>query len=233
MTVYELHRELWVPHPLPKVFDFLERKNLPRMCVYHLVYSGRGSDIAADDVERKFSRSVVDSIIDRAEYFHKKGFEKDLLTIDNHCDGPYLIIKLRKRGQMKLADDIYQLLLKQGGFEHVTAADPDAALTALDQRPIDLVIQDMNFSRSTTGEEGLRLLHEIRRRRPALPVVQPEGGRLSYEEWAEDKIRRVVPLARWQTPEDVAAMAVFLASARAGNVTGQTINVDGGFVMHW
>ncbi len=63
------------------------------------------------------------------------------------------------------------LLLKQGGFEYVIAADPAAALTALEQRPIDLVVQDMNFSRSTTGEEGLRLLHEIRKRRPALPVV--------------------------------------------------------------
>jgi NAD(P)-dependent dehydrogenase (short-subunit alcohol dehydrogenase family) len=62
---------------------------------------------------------------------------------------------------------------------------------------------------------------------------QPEGKRQSYEEWAGEKVRRVVPLGRWQTPEDVAAMAVFLASARAGNVTGQTINVDGGFVMHW
>ena len=55
----------------------------------------------------------------------------------------------------------------------------------------------------------------------------------SYEDWAGDKVRRVVPLGRWQTPEDIAAMAVFLASARAANVTGQTINVDGGFVMHW
>ena len=100
---------------LPKVFDFLEQRNLPRMCVYHLVYSGRGSDIASDDVERKFSRTIVDQIIDRAEYFHKKGFEKDLLTIDNHCDGPYLIIKLRERGNHKLANDIYSLLLKQGG----------------------------------------------------------------------------------------------------------------------
>jgi radical SAM protein with 4Fe4S-binding SPASM domain len=100
---------------LPKVFDFLEQKNLPRMCIYHLVYSGRGSDIMADDVERKFSRTVVDQIIERALYFHNQGIEKDLLTIDNHCDGPYLIIKLRERGQHKLANDIYQLLLKQGG----------------------------------------------------------------------------------------------------------------------
>jgi NAD(P)-dependent dehydrogenase (short-subunit alcohol dehydrogenase family) len=62
---------------------------------------------------------------------------------------------------------------------------------------------------------------------------QPPEKRLSYEEWAGEKIRRVVPLGRWQEPEDIAAMAVFLASARARNVTGQTINVDGGFVMHW
>lgn len=62
---------------------------------------------------------------------------------------------------------------------------------------------------------------------------QPEGERRSYEEWSADKIRRVVPLGRWQEPEDIAAMAVFLASPLAGNITGQTINVDGGFVMHW
>jgi 2-hydroxycyclohexanecarboxyl-CoA dehydrogenase len=62
---------------------------------------------------------------------------------------------------------------------------------------------------------------------------QAEDQRQSYEEWAADKIRRVVPLNRWQTPEDIAAMAVFLASSRAHNITGQTINVDGGFVMHW
>jgi NAD(P)-dependent dehydrogenase (short-subunit alcohol dehydrogenase family) len=56
---------------------------------------------------------------------------------------------------------------------------------------------------------------------------------LPYEEWASEKIRRLVPLGRWQEPEDIAAMAVFLASDRAKNVTGQTVNVDGGFVMHW
>ncbi len=62
---------------------------------------------------------------------------------------------------------------------------------------------------------------------------QPPEQRRSYEEWTDDKIRKVVPLGRWQEPEDMAAMTVFLASARAQNITGQTINVDGGFVMHW
>jgi NAD(P)-dependent dehydrogenase (short-subunit alcohol dehydrogenase family) len=62
---------------------------------------------------------------------------------------------------------------------------------------------------------------------------QPESERQTYEEWAGEKIRRLVPLVRWQTPEDIAAMVVFLASPRAANITGQTLNVDGGYVMHW
>jgi 2-hydroxycyclohexanecarboxyl-CoA dehydrogenase len=55
----------------------------------------------------------------------------------------------------------------------------------------------------------------------------------SFEEWAEDKIRAVTPLGRWQEAGDIADMVVFLSSQRARQVTGQTINVDGGQVMHW
>ncbi len=62
---------------------------------------------------------------------------------------------------------------------------------------------------------------------------QPPDGRRSYDDWADEKVRRVAPLGRWQTCEDVAALAVFLASPRAANITGQTMNVDGGQVMHW
>lgn len=60
---------------------------------------------------------------------------------------------------------------------------------------------------------------------------QPPDARQDYETWAAEKIAKLVPLGRWQTPEDVAAMAVFLASGRAANVTGQTVNVDGGYVI--
>lgn len=63
--------------------------------------------------------------------------------------------------------------------------------------------------------------------------AQPIDERLDYESWAGAKVRTVVPLKRWQTPEDIAALCVFLASCRGRNITGQTLNVDGGFVMHW
>lgn len=63
--------------------------------------------------------------------------------------------------------------------------------------------------------------------------AQPVELRRTYEEWADDKVSKVVPLGRWQTASDIANMATFLLSPRASEVTGQTINVDGGFVMHW
>jgi 2-hydroxycyclohexanecarboxyl-CoA dehydrogenase len=61
----------------------------------------------------------------------------------------------------------------------------------------------------------------------------PAEERVDYETWGAQKIARVTPLNRWQTPEDIANMVVFLATERASNVTGQCINVDGGQVMHW
>lgn len=62
---------------------------------------------------------------------------------------------------------------------------------------------------------------------------QPPEKRRSYDDWAAEKVEQVVPLGSWQKPEDIADMIVFLSSARASQVTGQTINVDGGYVMHW
>lgn len=66
----------------------------------------------------------------------------------------------------------------------------------------------------------------------AVQARLPEAERVTYAVWAEEKIRKVSPLGRWQTPEEYAAMACFLASDHARNITGQTLNVDGGQVMH-
>ena len=59
----------------------------------------------------------------------------------------------------------------------------------------------------------------------------PASSRQPYAEWAAEKIRKVSPLGRWQTPAEFAAMAVFLASDHAKNITGQTISTNGGRYM--
>ena len=60
---------------------------------------------------------------------------------------------------------------------------------------------------------------------------QTADARLSYDQWGQQKVERLAPLGRWQTTQDMANMALFLASDRAKNITGQTMNVDGGQVM--
>ncbi len=63
------------------------------------------------------------------------------------------------------------LLLKQAGFRTHAVGTPDAAVTWLAGHPCALVLQDMNFSRRTSGEEGLDLLRRIRSAHPLLPVI--------------------------------------------------------------
>ena len=58
-------------------------------------------------------------------------------------------------------------------------------------------------------------------------VQETEG--IGREE-AEARAARPIPLRRINEPEDIAAMAVFLASAGARNITGQSYNVDGGLI---
>ncbi len=59
----------------------------------------------------------------------------------------------------------------------------------------------------------------------------PMAQHLSYDVWAKQKIDKLVPLGRWQTEDDIADTILFLSSNRASQITGQTINVDGGYVM--
>jgi two-component system, NtrC family, response regulator len=63
------------------------------------------------------------------------------------------------------------LLLKRHGYLAVPAGSQEEALEVVRGRELDLVLQDMNFSRGTTGEEGMELLAAIRRVRPGLPVI--------------------------------------------------------------
>ena len=60
---------------------------------------------------------------------------------------------------------------------------------------------------------------------------QSSDKRRACDDWANENIRAVAPLVRWQETADIADMVTFLSSARANQVTGQTINVDGGQVL--
>lgn len=63
------------------------------------------------------------------------------------------------------------LLLKQAGYAWHAVSNRVQAIAWLSENPCDLVLQDMNFSRETTGTEGLALLGEVRAGHPSLPLI--------------------------------------------------------------
>lgn len=99
---------------IPAIFDLLEQKNIPRICFYHLVYAGRGSELVKDDLTHEETRRAVDVIIERTQDLHRRGIEKEVLTVDNHADGPYLYLRLRKE-QPERAKEVLELLRMNEG----------------------------------------------------------------------------------------------------------------------
>ncbi len=98
----------------PAIFDFIEKENIPRACFYHLVYSGRGSTLIEEDLSHTETRKVVDVIMDRTRDLFERGMFKEVLTVDNHADGPYIYLRLLKEDP-KRAEEVLELLKMNEG----------------------------------------------------------------------------------------------------------------------
>ncbi len=81
------------------------------------------------------------------------------------------------------------------------------------------------FSRSL----ALSLAPEVRVNCLAPGWIRTSWGTTASARWQE-RVAKETPLARWGTPEDVAAAARWLASPAASFITGQTIRINGGVV---
>jgi len=101
-------------HEIDAIFDFIEKENIPRACFYHLVYSGRGSELMSEDLSHDETRRVVDLIMDRTRDFFERGMPKEILTVDNHADGPYIYLRLLKEDPQKAKEVLELLKMNEG-----------------------------------------------------------------------------------------------------------------------
>lgn len=99
---------------IPGIFDLLEELNIPRVCFYHLVYAGRGSELVEQDLSHRETRQVVDLIMDRTKDLHDRGKPKEVLTVDNHADGPYLYLRMVKEKNPR-SEEVLELLKMNEG----------------------------------------------------------------------------------------------------------------------
>ena len=94
---------------IPGIFRLLADLEVPRACFYHLVYSGRGSELIKEDLDHAETRQVLDLIMDETRALFDAGKPKESLTVDNHADGPYLWMRM-KREDPKRAEEVFELL---------------------------------------------------------------------------------------------------------------------------
>lgn len=99
---------------IPEIFRLVEEMDIPRVCFYHLVYAGRGSKLMEEDLSHEASRKAVDLIIELSKKLHDRGKPKEVLTVDNHADGPYLYLRLLKENSER-AQEVLELLKMNAG----------------------------------------------------------------------------------------------------------------------
>ncbi|OHB56248.1 MAG: hypothetical protein A2173_08535 [Planctomycetes bacterium RBG_13_44_8b] len=96
------------------VFDIAASSDIRRICFYHLIRAGRAEkpDSFAPILEQ--TRQALDVIIEKTGDFAARGLIDEVLTVDNHADGPYLLTKMIKENNPRY-EAAKKLLLTNGG----------------------------------------------------------------------------------------------------------------------
>jgi 12,18-didecarboxysiroheme deacetylase len=99
---------------IPEMFKLLEDMDIPRICLYHLVYAGRGSELVKEDLSHEETRKAVDLIMDLTMELHDRNHPKEVLTVDNHADGPYLYMRLLRENPERAREVLELLKMNEG-----------------------------------------------------------------------------------------------------------------------
>lgn len=99
---------------LDGIFDFVRSEEIERVCFYHLAYSGRGRDLQDDDLDTVDARWAIEKIATKTQELFDIGQKVDVLTVANHCDGPFLYLKLKETDPER-AEQVREMLEWNGG----------------------------------------------------------------------------------------------------------------------
>lgn len=97
---------------IERILDFIEEQEIQRVCFYHLVPSGRGTELQILRPEE--SRHALDTLIDRVKVWHSQGIRREVLTVTQPADGPYLLLRMQQENHPGL-QQARQLLEWNGG----------------------------------------------------------------------------------------------------------------------
>jgi radical SAM protein with 4Fe4S-binding SPASM domain len=153
------------------VFRVVEDEGIGRLCLYHLVYSGRGSYLSGIDLEPAQKRVLMNKLLNQVEQWNVEGRQIEVMTVDNHADAPFIYYWLLDRDPIR-ADDALSLMRNNGGNRSgiaIAAIDsfgmvhPDQftsthSIGSIRERPFSAIWNDSR----------IQLLEGLRNRKPLL-----------------------------------------------------------------
>jgi radical SAM protein with 4Fe4S-binding SPASM domain len=156
---------------LPRILDFIEEEDIPRVCFYHLVFSGRGAGLQLVDPVRL--REAVDVILDRITDWKRRGVTREVLTVDQPADAAHIYLRLLREDPVR-AEEMLALMQWNGGganssgvgianIDSVGNVHPDQFWQTHNLGNV----REMPFSRIWTESKD-ELLHGLRNRLPLL-----------------------------------------------------------------
>jgi Fe-coproporphyrin III synthase len=99
---------------LDGIFRLAEKEGVPRLCIYHLAYAGRGRGLLPADLEAPERRAMVSDVFQHTVDLHERGGDMEVLTVDNHTDAPYLQLWAEEHLPERVPE-IKSLLKSNGG----------------------------------------------------------------------------------------------------------------------
>lgn len=100
---------------LKPVLDFIEQEDIPRVCFYHLVPSGRGGELQL--LTPSEARQTLDTLLDRVAKWNAEGRSREVLTVTQPADGIYVMLKQMGISPER-AEETSRLLRWNGGANH-------------------------------------------------------------------------------------------------------------------
>ena len=225
-----------------------------------LALASEGADVVIDHIEQKEeANEVVDEI--RRMGRHALAFQTDVRDFDKVTNMVEQIIEefgkidilvnnagiVRDKTLRNMKKEEWDIVIDtdlNGVFNCIKAA-----ITHMEERKngkivnISSVIGEIgnfgqaNYAAAKAGVIGLTksVAKEVARKGITVNAVAPgftETGMLeTIPESVKEQILKQIPMGRFATPEDIAKVVVFLVSDDANYITGQVINVNGGYYM--
>ncbi len=110
---------------LPDMLDLMDREDIDKFYLSHLVYAGRGNRYREDDAHHQTTRSSMNLIFDRCWDYARRGVRKEFVTGNNDADGVFFLQWVRKNFPDKAEHIERKLELWGGNASGVNVANID------------------------------------------------------------------------------------------------------------